>query len=241
MSDIFREVEEDVRRERIEKLWKQYGDYVIAAVAIIAVCIAGYTLWQRYEHQQVLKASAAFAAAEQISNGGDNAQAAAAFAKIAREAPSGYAIVAKLSEADALLASGDTAHALALYKLIAQKDDKGLGDLARIRAAWALADTAKRSELETLLAPVDGPNSAWRFVTGEIFAYCDYRDGRLKQSQSEYENLAAQTDAPSSLRARANAMATLIATGAGRNYGTVPKPIAPVEPAPGAQQGTPPQ
>ena len=37
MSDIFREVEEDVRREKLEKFWKAYGDYVIALAAVIVV------------------------------------------------------------------------------------------------------------------------------------------------------------------------------------------------------------
>ncbi len=49
MSDIFREVEEDVRRERLEKLWKPYGDYVIAAGRGRLLGIGGYKLWQRYE------------------------------------------------------------------------------------------------------------------------------------------------------------------------------------------------
>ena len=35
MSDIFREVEEDVRRERLEKIWKEYGDYIVAALALL--------------------------------------------------------------------------------------------------------------------------------------------------------------------------------------------------------------
>ncbi|MEI9929239.1 MAG: hypothetical protein WDM89_01380 [Rhizomicrobium sp.] len=41
MSDIFHEVEEDVRRERFEKLWKQYGDYAVAALAVVILAIAG--------------------------------------------------------------------------------------------------------------------------------------------------------------------------------------------------------
>ena len=57
MSDIFREVEEDVRRERFEQIWKQYGDYIIAGVAVIVIAIAGYELWQRYEETQRLKSS----------------------------------------------------------------------------------------------------------------------------------------------------------------------------------------
>ena len=86
MSDIFREVEEDVRRERLEKLWKQYGDYVIAGVAVIVVGVAGYKLWQHYEAQQLAKASVAYSAAIELSNGDRNTEAAQVFAKIAKNA-----------------------------------------------------------------------------------------------------------------------------------------------------------
>jgi hypothetical protein len=43
MSDIFQEVEEDVRRERYEKLWKKYGNYIIALAVLI---VAGVAAWQ---------------------------------------------------------------------------------------------------------------------------------------------------------------------------------------------------
>ena len=43
MSDIFREVEEDVRRERLEKLWKAYGNYAIAGLVLL---FAGIGAWR---------------------------------------------------------------------------------------------------------------------------------------------------------------------------------------------------
>jgi hypothetical protein len=240
VSDIFREVEEDVRRERLEKLWKQYGDYIIAGMAVIVVGVAGYKLWQHYEAVQIAKASVAYSTAVQLSNGGKSTEAAQAFAKITKEAPSGYAAAAKLAEADALLADGKAADAVALYKTIAQKDNTELGNLARIRAAWALGDSASKSDLQTLLAPLTGPKSSWRFMAREILAYCDFRDGAMKAAQSEYNGLAAEAEASLTLRQRANAMAALIRAGGGANYGTVPPP-KPADASPNAQKGTTPQ
>ena len=240
MSDIFREVEEDVRRERFEKLWKQYGDYVIAAAAVLIIGVAGYKVWQHYEQQQQLKASASYSTAVKLSDGGNNIEAAQTFAKIAHDAPSGYAAAAKLSEADALLAAGRTSDAITLYKSIAAKNRTELGDVARMRAAWAMADTASKSDLQSWLAPLNDGKSSWRFMAREILAYSDYRDGAAKQALGEYQSLAAEADAPSSLRQRATAMATLIRTGGETNYGTVPPP-KPAEPQPGTLNGNNPQ
>ncbi|MDE1940488.1 MAG: tetratricopeptide repeat protein [Alphaproteobacteria bacterium] len=235
MSDIFREVEEDVRRERLEKLWKQYGDYIIAGVAAIVVGVAGFKLWQHYEAEQQLKASTTYAQAMQLSESGKDAEAAQLFAQISKSAPSGYASAAKLSQADALLAGGKTAQAVAIYKAIAGNDSSALGEVARIRAAWAMADTASKSELQTLLAPLTDQKSAWRFMAQEILAYCDFREGKLKEAESEYESLAAEPTAPDTLRQRAIAMSSFIRTGGGANYGTVPPPAAPADA--GVQKG----
>jgi hypothetical protein len=241
VSDIFREVEEDVRRERLEKLWKQYGDYIIAGLAVIVVGVAGYKLWQHYQAVQIAKASIAYSTAVQLNNSGRSAEAAQAFAKIAKEAPSGYAATAKLAEADALLADGKAADAVALYKTIAEKDHTELGNVARIRAAWALADSTSKSNLQTLLAPLANPKSSWRFMAREILAYCDFRDGAMKAAQREYDGLAAESEAPVTLRQRANAMAALIRAGGGADYGTVPPPPKPADASPGAQKGNTPQ
>jgi hypothetical protein len=241
VSDIFREVEEDVRRDRLEKLWKQYGDYVIAAVAVIVVGVAGYKLWQHYQAVEIAKASVAYSAAVQMSTSGKNAEAAQAFAKIAKNAPRGYAASARLAEADALLADGKTTDAVALYRTIAQKDKTELGDAARIRAAWALADTASKSDLQTLLAPLIDPKSSWRFMAQEILAYCDFRESSMKAAQSEYDHLAVDAEAPEAVRQRASAMASLIRAGGGANYGMVPPSSNPVAASPSAQKGNTPQ
>ncbi len=105
MTDIFQEVEEDVRRERFEKIWKQYGDYIIAGAAAIIVGWAGYQLWTRYEDQQRFNASKTFIAAQEAADSGNTAAAQAMFGKLAQSGPGGYATIAKLAEANTLLVS----------------------------------------------------------------------------------------------------------------------------------------
>jgi hypothetical protein len=236
VSDIFREVEEEVRRERYEKLWKQYGDYVIAAAAVLIIGVAGYKLWQHYEFVETQKASAAYLQAMEVSSA-KPIEAAALYAKLAQKAPSGYAATAELAEAGDLNAAGKKAEALALYRRIIAKHDDEVGEIARLRAAWLTADSAKKSDLEELLQPVNGDKSGWRFMAREILAYADFRDGRLDASRAAFAKLAADTAAPDTIRMRAKAMASLLHTGVG-NYGTVPPPeTEKPETAADAQQG----
>ena len=233
MSDIFREVEEEVRQERLQKWWNTYGNYVVAGVSVIVIVVAGWKLWERYDQQQRLKASSEIESAAQISAAGQNDLAAQAYAQIAKKAPSGYALVAQLAEADELLASGRTGDAVALYMKIADKDKAGLGDVARMRAAWAQGDKLSTVALQTLLMPLNDGKSKWRFMARELLAYRALRDDKPADAQKEFTALAAATEAPASLRQRAEAMATLIRTSGGKDYGKVPE-----APKQTPQQGT---
>ena len=234
MSDIFREVEEDVRREKLEKFWKAYGDYVIALAALVIIGIAGFELWQRYETSQRDKASVAFIAAQRITN---PKAAAEAFADLAKTAPKGYRLLARMEQANSMLASGQRESAIALYKEIANEDKGGVGAVARLREGWALADTASRAELESLLAPLRDPASAWKQMADEILAYSDYHNNQIAKAADEFNALAIDPNAPNQLRTRARAMGAFLKQGGAKDFGTVPPP-APV-PAPGAMPAPP--
>jgi hypothetical protein len=232
VTDIFREVEEDVRRERFEKIWKQYGDYIIAGAAAIVIGVAGYKLWTRYEDQQRFNASKTFVAAQEAADSGNTPAAQAMFAKLAQSAPGGYKTVAKLAEANTLLVSGKRNDAITIYKSIADNDSSPLGDAARMRAAWAEVDSVPRAELEQFLAPLTAQTSEWRFMAREVLAYADYRAGAAQQARKEFQALADDKGSSQSLRDRAHAMAIFISTGGERTYGAVPLPKPAPAPTP---------
>jgi len=230
LSDIFREVEEEVRRERFEKIWKQYGDYIIAGVALIVIAIAGFELWQRYEENQKLKASETFIGAQELAIGGNLNQASAAFAVVAKDAPGGYAKMARLSQAGVLEVSGQRNEALMVFKSIAKDDDGLIGDVARLRGGWILAFDGPRSDMDSLLAPLTDPTSPWRFSAREIIAYADFHAGLNAKAQKEFQDIANDKDASQTLRRRCSAMAAFLKNGGMSNYGKVP-PLATPTPA----------
>lgn len=223
MSDIFREVEEDVRRERYEKLWKQYRDHIIAAGALIVIGMAGYQLYRIYEQRESEKASIAYAAAAEMLNHGRAAAAAPQFAALAKRAPGGYAAVAKFAEADALYGEGQKGEAIRIYEQIANGSDPYLGAAARMHAAWAMADSAPRSDVEALLAPLSERSNAWREMAREVIAYEDLRSGDMAHALRSYQEIAADPATPSSLKSRAAAMVRFIKAGGDANYGVVPE------------------
>jgi len=103
VADIFREVEEDVRRERYAQLWKKYGDYAVALAAAVVIGVSGFELYQRYEAGERTKASDQFIEATVAA---DPSQAADMFAHIASTAPDGIRARAN-AMATYILSGGD--------------------------------------------------------------------------------------------------------------------------------------
>jgi hypothetical protein len=123
-----------------------------------------------------------------------------------------------------LFAAGDHIHAVSLYRQIASGNDTLLASIARIHAGWAIADTASKKELETLLAPLTDSNNRWRGAALEILAYADVRSGNSARALKTYETLSADTSLPAPLRERAHIVADFLKAGGSKNYGTVPPP-----------------
>ena len=237
MSDIFQEVEEDVRRERYEKLWKEYGNYIIALAVLIVAGVAAYQAWQRYDLAQRQGVSDQFQQARQLATSGNYVQAETEFGQIAKTASSGYSNLAKLRLAGVYLAEGKRDQSVTLLRELTNLSDPILSSAARLRLAWTLADASPKAELATLLQPLMTKDNPWRFASSEVIAYVDLKDGARNQAISEYQQIAQDTAAPPVLRQRAGGIAEFLKA---NPQGSAPaaEPTSPsTPPAPPAVQG----
>jgi hypothetical protein len=95
-------------------------------------------------------------------------------------------------------------------------------------------DTTSRAELQTLLAPLDTPSSAWKPMADEILAYSDYRNHDLTKAAQEFDALSNDPATPGALKSRARAMAAFLKQGGEKNFGAVPPPASAHTPLAGA-------
>jgi hypothetical protein len=231
LSDIFQEVEEDVRRERYEKLWKDYGNYIIALASVLVLAVAGYQAWTTYELNQRRLVSDRYQAAEELVRSGDPVKAEAAFGELAKDAPTGYATLAKFQLSAALLAQGKRDPAVALLRELVNSSDSVISEAARLRLAWTIADGTPRAEIVALLAPLNMPDSPWRAAAAEVLAYLDFVQGSRSDAQAAYAKLADDPTAPASLRQRAAAIAAYLKANPTAVPATAPAPPSSTPPA----------
>lgn len=209
MADIFNEVDEEVRRERFLQLWNRYGNYAIVVAILV---IAGIGGWRGYEYWQAQKAAEAGAAFEQamtLADDGKHQEAEASFAKVAADGTPGYRMLARLREA-AEAAQRDPKAGVSAYDALAA--DAGLAqswrDLASIRAGYVLVDNASLDEMKRRLEPLAGPQGPFRHTAREMLALAAWRVGDVTTARKWSELIAADPEAPASMRTR---METLIA------------------------------
>jgi hypothetical protein len=216
VADIFHEVDEEVRRERLQKLWDRYGIYVIVLAVLF---VTGVAVWRGYEWWQAKKAAAAgaaFEAALSLSDEGKHAEAEAAFAKVAAEAPAGYRILARLRAA-AELAQVKPGDAVKAYDELAADNSLGatLRDLAAVRAGMLMVDTAPLAELQRRLDPISEPGRTFRHSARELLALSAWRNHDFTAARRYIDMIANDAESPPGSRARAEVLSALI-TAAGK-------------------------
>lgn len=208
MSDIFREVDEEVRRDKAADLWKKYGNYVIIACVALVLGTAGRVGWREYHAAQQAEDADAFAVAAELAEAGDAAAATSAFGALAADADTGYGVIAAFREAQQRSKAGDRDAAVAIYDRIATDGSAGapLQDLARLFAAMLLLDGGAAADVKERLGGLDAADSAWRYSARELLAVLSYRDGDLEAAKSGFKALAEDVTAPTGVRGRAQEM-----------------------------------
>ena len=214
MADIFHEVDEEVRRERLQKLWDRYSIYIIALAVLIVAAIGGWRGYEYWQAKQAAAAGAAFDSALSLSEAGKHAEAEAAFAKVAAEAPAGYRTLARLRAA-AELAQTKRPDAVKAYDEIAADTSLGttLQDLAAVRASMLMVDSAPLSDMRRRLDPVAEPGHTFRHSARELLALSAWRNHDFTAARRYIDMIASDGETPPGTRARADVLSALIAAG----------------------------
>jgi len=211
VSELFDEVDEEVRREQLKKLWDQYSIYIVAGALLIIAAVGGWRGYQYLEAQKAAEAGAAFDKAVELSEQNKHAEAEAAFTALAAKAPSGYRMLARLRAA-AEVASRDPQAAAKLYDDISA--DRSVGapeqDLARVRAARLLLETAGYPSMLQRLEAATAPGATYRHTARELLALSAWRANDTAAARKWLDLIANDGETPASMRSRAEALQGLL-------------------------------
>ena len=60
MSDIFQEVEEDIKEEKYKSIWRRYRNYIISFIVLIVVGVSLNAFWKQQSSKEVTERSEKF-------------------------------------------------------------------------------------------------------------------------------------------------------------------------------------
>lgn len=217
---LIQEVDEDLRREQYQQLWKRYGRYAIAGAGLIVLIVAGYQGWQTWQSKLRQEESAKFTAAQELIDEGKTADGIEALAKLGADGHTGFAIAARMRRAEILGQQGDVSGAAAAYEQIAASSaPQVFRDLVVIKLAFLTLDQADPAQLEARVAPLAALDNPWHYSATEILALIAQKKGDSKRAIELYKQLADDLQAPPGVRARAAEMLAILVPAADKVKG----------------------
>lgn len=214
MADIFREIDEEVRRDKAAAIWSKYGN-VFNALAVLAVAaVAGWQYWQHRETEAAQAVGARLEAALKSSRDGNGAEAETILKELAANAPAGYRQIARFRLA-AETAKRDPAEGAAAFDALA--NDGGLDalyrDLARLRAGMLRVDAAPYAEVRTALEPLATPQGVWRHSAREMLGIAALKANMFEEAGRWFDAVVTDPQVPQVLRQRTDLYLALVRGG----------------------------
>jgi hypothetical protein len=209
---FFREVDEELRRERIGGFWRRYGRFLALGLVLALAALGGFLWWQA---EQAKKAGADGEALTQAlaDLGQDKDKVAVpkldALAVSDRE---GYRAAARLSKAALALQKGDEKGAVVQYKLVAE--DPGLAEpfrnLALVRQTAAEFDRLPPDQVVARLKPLAVAGNPWFGSAGEMVAVAYLKLNKPELAGPLFAAIAKDEQVPETIRARATRIAGVL-------------------------------
>ena len=236
---LLREVDEELRREALEKLWKRYSNHIMVGAAAIVLAVGGYKAWETRRNAAAENAGASFAAARQLITDGKLDDGIKALQSLADGGPRGFAALAELQAAGALVKAGKNAEALAAFEKLGKRSsaDPLLRDFARLQAAALRLGEADFTEMQNWLNDLATDKSPWAASARELLGTAAFKAGKLSEARSAFQMLVGDKTPPG-IAERARLMLSEIATAELAKAGAAAPaaPAAAAQPAPAAAQ-----
>ena len=254
MVDVFGEVDEQIRSDRLRTFLQRAWPVFLGALVLCLLVVVGVWGFDKYRSIQSAKMSQTYSDALDTQAKGDQAKAFDEFGVVAKGSGP-YVALALMQQAGIRLDQNKPADAAALFdKAAASTKVAMIADAASLKAAYALLDTAPVAQMVDRLTPLTKPERPYHAQAREALAMARLAAGQIKEAKADLVALSLLSDTPDSLRQRTQAIIALIDAGTAVNLKSLaqqaltaaPTPLAAPAPdaqspdqAPGQPQGQP--
>jgi hypothetical protein len=188
---IFREVDEELRGDRLRNFWRRFGPWIIGAAVLVVLAVAANEGWRWWQNGAAARSSDQFYAALDAAGKNDLAAAQKALDEVIASGSGDYPTLARFREAALLAQQGDTQGAVAAYDALANaQSNPHLRELALLFAANLLVDNGDVAAVEQRVGGLGGPDNPMRNAAREAIGLTQYKAGDLDAALQTFTDIS---------------------------------------------------
>lgn len=216
MSDdseaFIREIEEEVRREKLTNIWKQYGSWILGGLGGVVLLVALWQWYVTYQVDRVQSAGGKFYESLQLLSGDKESDGVSGLEQVVKEGTPAYAALAKMRLAAVQRTAGKNDEALALYTAVADDTsvDRLLSSFASLQIASLKVDDGTWTEVQNRLNDLADESSPWRYSARELLGVAAFKHKKWGDARQAYTRILIDQAAPQALKLRAQTALALI-------------------------------
>jgi hypothetical protein len=205
ISETFlREVDENLRRDRMRDFAKRYGTWLIAAVVLFLAASGGWIYWQHYQQQRSERQVEQLAQVYKDIGTGSTTGAAQQLDTLSNSGRKAVGASAKFVRAALALQQNDLKGATTRYRELAADDSlpQPYRDIALIRQTALEFDQIPPQEVISRLAPLAKPGTPLFGTAGEMTAMAMIKQGNKAEAGRLLAAIAKDKSVPEPIRDR---------------------------------------
>jgi len=221
MSDdsFMREVEQELRSDKISDFWNKYKFLVIGGAIAIVLATAGYRFYDSYSQSVAGQSGDRFLSAIELSNEGRHDEAITSLEALAEDGVGQYPALAKIRLAAEFARKGEPEKAIDSFDTIANDTgfDETLRNVARLRAGLLLVDHGSYDQVSDRLQAMSETGKSFRHSAREGLGLSAWKHGQYEDALVWFQAIADDQGSPNGVRARAGVMLQLLS---GKGFST---------------------
>ncbi len=200
MSDILRQVDEDLRKEKLKSLWNRFKIYIISITLFLIISVSVYQYLEISEFNEKVSTIENYYKA---SNNGSIDEMLDNLEKIKTSNEFSQNLI-DLKMADIHLVKGDKDLGLEkLEQIFKSKNKTILGDLALYKYLMLKIDEVTLNEINNLIENFNSKENNFNYLFSELVGIKNIIDGQYSEGKIIFESLLNDTSVSNEIKIRA--------------------------------------
>ena len=195
MADIFDEVSEELKQDRLIQIWKKFSKYIISFFVITILTILSYQLFLNWSEKKLEASSQQFFMALEKLDNKKYEESFKIFLKSSNEQNEGYRVMSLFGLAETNYKIGKIREMALNYKNIYEDVNIGLYYRNLSRLLSVMKDNISSFEQQIkILKPILNSPSKLQLLAAELEVMLHIRSDNLNEAKTKLKSLLKRTD-----------------------------------------------